>query len=95
MWRGSADQLIAAGKPSRAGDPRVRPGLNSPKEYRDVAAQCLRWAARAKSDEHKRVMLDMAHHWMQTAEKMECAAGPARGSKPLKRTRSPSNIQAD
>ena len=48
----------------------------SPKEYREFAAQCLRWAARAKSDEHKNFMLKSAHHWMQTAEKLERAAEP-------------------
>jgi hypothetical protein len=48
----------------------------SPKEYREFAAQCLRWAVRAKSDEHKSAMLKMAHHWTQTAEKLEHAAEP-------------------
>jgi hypothetical protein len=45
----------------------------SPKEYRDFAAQCLRWAARAKREEHKNIMLQMADHWMQTAQKLERA----------------------
>ena len=45
----------------------------SPKEYRDFAAQCLRWAARAKREEHKNMMLQMADHWMQTAQKLERA----------------------
>jgi hypothetical protein len=53
----------------------VRSATLSPKEYRDFAAQCLRWAARAKSEEHKSAMLNMAHHWMQTAQKMEGPAG--------------------
>jgi hypothetical protein len=48
----------------------------SPKEYREFAAQCLRWAGRTKSDEHKSIMLKMAHHWTQTAEKLERAAAP-------------------
>jgi hypothetical protein len=43
----------------------------SPKEYRDFAAQCLRWAARAKREEHKNMMLQMADHWMQTAQTLE------------------------
>jgi len=33
----------------------------------------LRWAARAKREEHKNIMLQMAYHWMQTAQKMERA----------------------
>jgi hypothetical protein len=43
----------------------------SPKEYRDFAAQCLRWAARAKREEHKNMMLQMADHWMQRAHELE------------------------
>jgi hypothetical protein len=54
----------------------VRSAPMSPKEYREFAAQCLRWAARAKSDEHKSLMLKLGHHWMQTAEKLERAAEP-------------------
>jgi hypothetical protein len=62
----------------------VRPTPISPKEYRLFAAQCLRWASRAKSEAHKSVMLDMAHHWMQTAQDLEHAGGPKAnlGSKP-------------
>ena len=51
----------------------VRSAFLSPKEYRDFAAQCLRWAARAKREEHKNMMLQMAHRWMQTAQKLERA----------------------
>src|SRR5262249_45924943 len=59
----------------RSGNDRARSIMRSaflsPKEYRDFAAQCLRWAARAKREEHKNVMLQMADHWMQTAQKLE------------------------
>jgi len=51
----------------------MRSAFLSPKEYRDFAAQCLRWAARAKREEHKNMMLQMADHWMQTAQKLERA----------------------
>jgi hypothetical protein len=51
----------------------MRSAFLSPKEYRDFAAQCLRWAARAKREEHQNVMLQMADHWMQTAQKLERA----------------------
>jgi hypothetical protein len=50
----------------------------SPKEYREFAAQCLRWAVRTRSDEHKSAMLRMAHHWTQAAERLERAAEPSR-----------------
>jgi hypothetical protein len=51
----------------------MRSALLSPKEYRDFAAQCLRWAARAKREEHKNIMLQMADHWMHTAQEVERA----------------------
>src|SRR5215475_1664118 len=51
----------------------MRSAFLSSKEYRDFAAQCLRWAARAKCEEHKNMMLQMADHWMQTAQKLERA----------------------
>jgi hypothetical protein len=49
----------------------MRSTFLSPKEYRDFAAQCLRWAARAKREAHKNMMLQMADHWMQTAQTLE------------------------
>jgi hypothetical protein len=51
----------------------MRSALLSPKEYRDFATQCFRWAARAKREGHKNIMLQMANHWMQTAQKLELA----------------------
>ena len=51
----------------------MRSAFLSPEEYRDFAAQRLRWAGRAKREEHKNMMLQMAEHWMQTAQKLERA----------------------
>src|SRR5215471_11856307 len=48
-------------------------GIPFTQEYRHFAAQCLRWAFRAKREEHKNMMLQMADHWMQTAQKLERA----------------------
>jgi hypothetical protein len=62
----------------------MRSALLSSKEYRDFAAQCLRWAARAKREEHRSMMLQMADHWIQTAQELErigtprCAPSKAR-----------------
>src|SRR6516164_6517686 len=60
---------------TRSGNGRARNIMRSTflsaKEYRDFAAQCLRWASRAKREEHKNMMLQMADHWMQTAQTME------------------------
>ena len=49
----------------------------SAKECRLIAAQCLRWANRARNDEHKKIMVDRAHHWMHAAEQLEQGARPA------------------
>jgi hypothetical protein len=60
---------------TRSGNGRARNIMRSTflsaKEYRDFAAQCLRWASRAKREEHKNMMLQMADHWMKTAQTME------------------------
>ena len=46
---------------TRSGNGRARNIMRSTflsaKEYRDFAAQCLRWASRAKREEHKNMML--------------------------------------
>jgi hypothetical protein len=49
----------------------MRSARLSPKQYRDFASQCLRWAAKAKHEEHKKIMLQMADHWMQRAQDLE------------------------
>jgi hypothetical protein len=49
----------------------MRSALMSPKQYRDFAEQCLRWAAHTKHEEHKSMMLQMADHWMRTAQELE------------------------
>jgi hypothetical protein len=46
----------------------MRSAFLSPKEYRAFAAQCLRWEAPAKHEEHKNLTLQMAYDWMQTAQ---------------------------
>ena len=51
----------------------MRSARISPDEYRAFAAQCSRWAARAKREGHRTRMLQMANHWMQTAQELERA----------------------
>lgn|SRR5262245_8636776 len=55
----------------------VRTEPISPQECRRFAAQCLRWATRAKSETHKSAMLSMAQHWMHSAQGLEQGAAPA------------------
>jgi hypothetical protein len=43
----------------------------SPKEFRDFAQECLRWADETKSERHRQVLLDMAKTWMQAALQLE------------------------
>jgi hypothetical protein len=65
----------------------MRSALMSPAQYRDFAAQCLRWAAHARHEEHKSMMLQMADHWMQTAAKLE-STGTSRCAPPRLRATS-------
>jgi hypothetical protein len=43
----------------------------SPKEFREFAHDCLRWADETKSERHRQVLLDMAKTWMQAASQLE------------------------
>jgi hypothetical protein len=43
----------------------------SPKEFREFAQECLRWADETKSERHRQVLLDMAKTWMQAALQLE------------------------
>jgi hypothetical protein len=43
----------------------------SPKEFREFAQECLRWADETKSERHRQVLLDMAKTWMQAASQLE------------------------
>jgi hypothetical protein len=56
----------------------MRSALLSAKQYRDFAAQCMRWAAHAKHEEHRRIMLQMADHWIQTSHELERTDTPRR-----------------
>jgi hypothetical protein len=43
----------------------------SPKEFREFAQECLRWATETKSERHRQVLLEMAKTWMQGALEVE------------------------
>jgi hypothetical protein len=47
----------------------------SPKEYREFAQDCLRWAAETKSESHRQTLLGMAKTWMQAALEIERSLG--------------------
>jgi hypothetical protein len=48
---------------------------SSPKEYREFAQECLRWAAETKSERHRQVLLEMAKTWTQAALEIERSWG--------------------
>jgi hypothetical protein len=43
----------------------------SPKEFREFAQECLRWADETKSERHRQVLREMASTWMQAALQLE------------------------
>jgi len=43
----------------------------SPKEFREFAEECSRWADETKSERHRQVLLDMAKTWTQAALQLE------------------------
>jgi hypothetical protein len=51
-------------------------------EYHKLARDCLRWAARARTEKQRKRLLNLAHDWTQAASGLAQAqrsqAGPAR-----------------
>jgi hypothetical protein len=45
----------------------------SPKEFREFAQECARWADETRSERHRQVLLDMAKTWMQAALQISLA----------------------
>jgi hypothetical protein len=56
----------------------------SPKEFREFAQECLRWAGETKSDRHRQVLLEMARTWIQAALEVEGSSGLIAGGTPLR-----------
>jgi hypothetical protein len=44
---------------------------SSPKEFREFAQECLRWADETKSERHRQILRDTAATWMQAALQLE------------------------
>jgi hypothetical protein len=45
--------------------------MRTPDQYREFAAECYRLAAEAKTEEHQRILLEMARAWREVAEEVE------------------------
>ena len=44
---------------------------SSPKEFREFAQECLRWADETKSERHREVLLNMAKNLTEAAQQLE------------------------
>jgi hypothetical protein len=56
----------------------------SPKEFREFAQECMRWAGDTKSQRHRQVLLEMARTWLQAALELESSLGLSPGGAPLR-----------
>jgi hypothetical protein len=45
--------------------------MSTVNEYHTYARDCLRWAARARTEEQRKQFLSLAHDWTQAALLME------------------------
>jgi hypothetical protein len=45
--------------------------METPDQYREFAAECYRLASVAKTDEHRKMLREMARAWSKVAEEAE------------------------
>jgi hypothetical protein len=45
--------------------------MEAPSRYRELAAECLRLASAAKTEEHGKILREMAQAWRKVAEEAE------------------------
>jgi len=45
--------------------------MKTPDEYREFAAECYRLAAEARTEEHRKILEEMARAWKELAEEVE------------------------
>ena len=45
--------------------------MSSAEEYREFAEECLGWAKTARSDQERRIFLQMAEVWLEAAARSE------------------------
>jgi hypothetical protein len=58
-------------------------------EYRKYARDCLRWAARARTEEQRKQFLSLAHDWQQAASGLEGVQVPPPAGRPLQQEVAP------
>ena len=54
--------------------------MSTVNEYHTYARDCLRWAARARTEEQRRQFLTLAHDWMQSALGLEGVTVPTQSN---------------
>jgi hypothetical protein len=47
------------------------PRMETPDQYREYAAECYRLASLAKTDEHRKMLREIARAWTKVAEEAE------------------------
>ena len=52
--------------------------MRTPDQYREFAAECYRLAAEAKTEEHEKILQEMARAWREVAKEVERASSKAR-----------------
>jgi hypothetical protein len=45
--------------------------MRTPDQYREFAAECYRLAAEAKTEQHQKILQEMARAWREVAEEVE------------------------
>jgi hypothetical protein len=51
--------------------------MSSVDEYHESARDCVRWAAKARTEEQRRQFLRLAHEWTQAALRLGGAPSPS------------------
>jgi hypothetical protein len=67
----------------RAGIDQRRAAMSSAKEYREFAAECLRWATEVESEDDRQAFLNMARDWTLVALRLEGTLVPSGEQQPL------------
>jgi hypothetical protein len=57
--------------------------MSSAKEYREFAAECLRWATEVESEDDRQAFLNMARDWTLVALRLEGTLVPSGEQQPL------------
>ena len=45
--------------------------MRTPDQYREFAAECYRLATEARTEEHRKILQEMARAWREVAEEVE------------------------